>query len=68
MASSRYKISYVVEGSHYAGDLVDSDHRPSPGDTVMLDGKPYVVTYVEEVMRPVGDFGLIHVVCRPAGR
>ncbi len=54
-----YKVSYVVEGGHHAGAIINVDEEP-----VVFDGKVFKVTEVTELMPPMGDFGFLHAACR----
>ena len=55
-----YKVSYVVEGGGHPGAIINADHCPEPGDKVSFDGNNYVITAVQELMPPIGDFGILH--------
>ena len=55
-----YKISYVVEGGGHPGAIINSDIYPKQGDHVTFDGNTYVITDVQELMPPIGDFGFLH--------
>ncbi|MEM9774093.1 MAG: hypothetical protein AAF902_05905 [Chloroflexota bacterium] len=60
-----YKVSYVVEGGNHPGAIINEDHLPKPGDQVSFDGNTFVVTEVQELMPPLGDFGFLHASCKP---
>ena len=59
-----YKVSYVVEGGTHAGAIINVDNEPQVGDEVVFDGRLFVITDVEELMPPMGDFGFLHAACR----
>lgn len=59
-----YKISYVVEDGSHTGAIVNSHREPQVGEEVRFDGALFVVTEVEELIAPTGDFGFLHVTCR----
>ena len=61
-----YKISYVVEGGGHPGAIINSDVYPEPGDQVTFDGNNYIITDVQELMPPIGDFGFLHASCKIA--
>lgn len=59
-----YKVSYVVEGGLHPGAIMNVDTQPEVGDHVTFDGREFVITNVEELMPPMGDFGFLHAACR----
>ena len=60
-----YKVSYVVEGGSHPGAIVNSDRRPRVGERVELDGKPFEVVEVIDLLPPRGDFTYVHATCEP---
>ena len=52
-------------------DFRKEDRATSPGeakrgDLVTFDGNNYVITDVQELMPPIGDFGFLHASCKIA--
>ncbi len=60
-----YKISYVVAGSSHPGAIVNDDRRPRVGERIQLDGVPFEVVEVIDLMPPRGEFAYVHVTCEP---
>lgn len=60
-----YKVSYVVVGQPHPGAIVNLENPPHVGDRVVLDGQPFEVTEVIDLVPPRGDFAYLHVTCRP---
>lgn len=59
-----YKVSYVVEGGGHPGAIMNVEKEPKVGEEITFDGRLFVITDVEELMPPMGDFGFLHAACR----
>jgi len=64
MSEPVYKVSYVVADTKHPGAIINSDRKIEVGDEVEFDNQHFVVIEVEELMPPVGGFGLLHATCR----
>lgn len=60
-----YQVSYVVRGQKHAGKIEQIDHYPQLGETIELEGRPYRVVDTEELIKPLAEFCMVHVVCEP---
>ncbi|MCL4870031.1 MAG: hypothetical protein KJ063_13790 [Anaerolineae bacterium] len=64
MSEPVYKVSYVVADIKHPGAIINSDQKVEVGDEVTFDGQRFVVIEVEELMPPIGGFGLLHATVR----
>ena len=60
-----YKVSYVVEGAAHPGAIVNDDRRPNVGERVELDGEPFEIVEVIDLLPPRGEFAYVHATCEP---
>jgi hypothetical protein len=64
-----YKVSFVVpsesKGGEQSGAIRDVEKRPEEGDRVKLGDKLYEIVEVLEIVPSRGEFGYLHVTCRP---
>jgi hypothetical protein len=60
-----YKVSFVVVGSEHPGAIVNRDHLPVLGESVVLGVETFEVTEVLELMPPRGQFYYIHATVQP---
>ena len=61
-----YKVSYVIVGKPHLGTIVNLDARPVAGERVQIEGEPFEVVEVIDLIPPRGQFAYLHVTCRPA--
>jgi len=59
-----YKVSYVVTGASHPGAILN-DGRPRVGERIRLDGEPFEVVEVIDLMPPRGEFAYVHATCEP---
>jgi hypothetical protein len=64
-----YKVSFVVpsesKGGEHSGAIRTMEERPEEGDRVELGDKLYEIVEVLEIVPSRGEFGYLHVTCRP---
>ena len=60
-----YQVSYVVKGDPSAGKIEVSDHYPKVGERVTLNGYPYKVVELQDLIPARAEFCYVHVVCEP---
>jgi hypothetical protein len=60
-----YKISVVVPGRRDLGGIQNVEKRPEPADTLQIGRETFEVVEVIELMPSRGDFGYLHVTCKP---
>ncbi len=64
MEQNYYKVSYVIEGGEFQGQIVNREEEPQVGDEVCLNGAIFEIVKVTELIAPRDDFGFVHATCR----
>lgn len=64
MEQNYYKVSYVIEGGEFQGQIVNREEEPQVGDEVCLNGAIFEIVEVTELIAPRDDFGFVHATCR----
>lgn len=60
-----YQVSFVVVGGHHPGAIMSLDRRPEVGEIVSFGAQKFEVLEVQELAPIMGNFGFLHVTCRP---
>ena len=60
-----YKVSYVIIRGSHPGAIINQDQPPKVGDQIRLNGDPFRITEVVELLPPRENFAYMHATCEP---
>lgn len=60
-----YKISVVIPGAKGVGGILNVEKLPERGELLKIGREEFEVVEVIELMPPRGEFGYLHVTCKP---